>query len=60
MPTEKKTSRCKSTREVKTLSASNPSLITVAVESKSILIPKKLIVEYEMTFFGKNSARIFC
>ena len=28
-------------------------VITVAVEIKSILIPKKLIVEFEMTFFGK-------
>ena len=29
------------------------SLRTVAVEIKSILIPKKSIVEFEMTFFGK-------
>ena len=27
---------------------------TVAVEIKSILIPKKFIVEFEMTFFGKE------
>ena len=27
--------------------------LTVAVEIKSILIPKQLIVEFEMTFIGK-------